>query len=341
MTQVRVGGVWLPTIAGVGDLTWSTTATGGSEEATWRMPLPETFTHPALVPGKLVQLREGSANVFGGVLSQPRHNADGWDFTATGLADQLYTAHLCLDGSGNTTSVPDVAVDQAIADGFPGSRPVSLSSVPFAQTEQTDSLNYVGELLDAWATSLGKRWAVSPDGVVYAYDAPTVPTWHMSPGSTRIGLAEDDYSSDIYLRYRPTATTFATVHVSDPAATTQLRRASKEDLADRGILTSGAAQAIGEGMITNGKARFAWTEPVNPNRFQLTTPGGQPAYLPFVKAGQMVRSFGVINEQGRTLPYCDWVIGKTQLVAGAREIQLAPTELAARTLGDRLALALA
>ncbi len=337
--QILVNGTWVSTIGSWGGLKRSETADGGSEDASWQMDLPPTFTHPSLRMGKVVEIRVGPANVWKGMLNEPKVSEDGIEFSAIGLADEFYSAHLCLDSGGDTTSTPDVAVDQAIADGFAGSRPVSLSAVSFADSDVTDKLNYVGDLLDAWATSEGKRWRVDPNGAVIAVADPTVPTWHLAPGATQIGLADDDYASDLYLRYKPTATTFATEHVNDPWATSARRRAVGVDLTTLGVTTAGNVTNIGDGMLAKGKARYAWTNAVNPGRLQLTTPGGTPACLSFVKAGQMVRSFSVINEQGIVLPYVDWIIGKVEYEAGADTIQLAPTQLAARNLGDVLALA--
>ena len=66
------------------------------------------------------------------------------------------------------------------------------------------------------------------------------------------------------------------------------------------------------------------------SREQLTTPGGTPAHLSWVKGGQLVRQFGVLNEQGQPLPYLDWVIGETHLDAGAESIGLTPVGLVPR-----------
>lgn len=336
--EIRANGVWVSTIGAWGGLKWSSTADGGSEDASWQMDLPPTFTHPSLRMGKVIEVRVGPANVWKGVLNQPKVSDDGWEFNAIGLADEFYSAHLCLDGSGDTTTTPDVAVDQAIADGFAGTRPASLSAVPFADSDVTDKLNYVGDLLDVWATSEGKRWRVDADGQVLAAVDPTTPTWYLAPGATQIGLADDDYASDLYLRYKTAAFTFATAHVSDPLASVARRRAVPVDLTTLGVTTLGNVTNIGDGMIAKGRARYAWTNAVTPARLQLTTPGGTPASLAFVKAGDMVRSFSVINEQGVVLPYVDWIIGRVEYEAGSDTIQLAPTELAARNLPDVLSL---
>lgn len=337
-SQIKVDGLWLATVGGWGELRFSSIADGGPEEVSWRMDLPPSFVHPSLRMGKVVEVKTGSANVWKGVLAEPDVSADGWTFTAIGLADEA-TGYLCLDSGGNTTSTPDVAIDEAIDRGLPWSRTDSLSSVPFAVSDDTDKLNTVADLLDAWAQSVSKRWAVSADGEVYAYSEPIAPTWHTAPGAVRIGLADDDYASDLYVRFKTSGTDFDTVHVPDTSASAKRRREAGVDATTLGVIDSAKATDVGEGLLARGKARYAWTDAMTLARLQLTTPGGTPAFLPFVKAGQMVRSFGVINEQGITLPYVDWVIGKAEYQDGADVITLAPTTLASRNLGDVLALA--
>lgn len=336
--DVTVGGTWLTSLHGWGELKFSTIADGGSEEVSWRMDLAPSFTHPSFRMGKLVEIKAGPSNVWKGVLAEPDVSAEGWTFTAIGLADEA-TGYLCLDSGGNTTSTPDVAIDQAVARGLPWTRPASLSNVPFAVSNDTDNLNYLADLLDAWAQSQSKRWAVTPDGEVYAYSEPTEPSWFTSPGAVRLGLADDDYASNLYVRYKTSATSFATQAVSDATAAATRRREYPVDATSLGIIDSTKATAVGTGLLARGKARFAWTDAITVSRNQLTNAGGTPAFLPFVRAGQMVRSFSVVNEQGVTLPYVDWVIGKTEYVDGADTITLAPTTLAPRSLGDVLALA--
>lgn len=342
MAQVKVGNTWLATIGAVGELTWSTVADGGCEEASWTMPLSDTFTHPSLRTGQPVVIYFGSASLWCGLLAEPNVSEDGWKFTAIGYHDDLYTGYICFDASLNTTSTPNTAIDQAIARGgslLPLTRPASFSSSPFAAQDQTDNLNYVGDLLDAWANANSVRWRINGDATITAAADPTTPTWFMTPGSARIGLADDDYASNIYLRYKTAAASYATVAVADATAGAKRRREYPVDATTLGVTTSGAVANIGNGMLAKGKARYAWTDGVTPARLQLTTPGGQPACLALVDAGDLVRTFGVINEQGTVLPYFDWVIGHAEYTDGEDTISLAPTSLAARNLSDILSLA--
>jgi len=337
--QVLCDGTWLASVAGVGDLTFSTVADGGSESASWRMDLRRSFTHPALRNGALVQIRAGAVNVWRGVLSEPdRSDDDGWTFNAAGLATEG-AGYICFDASLNTSSKPDESIDQAIARGLRWQRPNSLSNVDFAASGQTDALNKVTDLLNAWSTSVSKRWGVDPDGNVYAAADPTEPSWHLRMGGGKVGLAEDEYASDLYLRYQPTSTTYATAHVADSIASSGRRWEEGVDATTLGVITGAKAAGVGDGMIARGKARYAWTQAAEPSRLQITTPGGTPAYLPFVKAGQMVRLHDVLNEQGLPVSYVDFIIGRTEYAAGSDTIKIAPAQLAARTLGDVLQVA--
>lgn len=321
---------------GWGELEWSSVADGGCDAASWQMDLPAAFSHPSLRRNKLVEVKAGPANLWAGVLTEPDAD-DDWTFTAQGLS-RLAWNYLCFDSAGNTTSTPNTAIDQAIARGLPWKRPNSISSSAFAATGDTDGLNYLGDLLDAWADKEGKRWGVNADGEVYAVADPTEPTYHLTPGSGRFGLADDEYASDLYLRYMTSGAVYATAHVGDAVAAANFgTKERRVDLTPMGIITSGTATSHGNGRLAKGAARQGYTNGVEPSRYQLTTPGGQPACLAFVKAGELARMFGVLDEQGQPVPYVDFVIGEAKYQAGAQTIGLSPVGLVARDLESALA----
>lgn len=335
---INVAGTWLSTIGPWADLTWSTVADGGCGQASWNMQLPRGYTHPALRRGSVVQVKAGSMPLFRGVLAEPDDSEDGWSLHADGLYT-LGDGFLCLDGSLNTTSVPNTAVDQAIARGLPWTRPTSISASAFAVSDTTAELNYLGDLLDAYAQSVSQRWGVDEFGALFLRTDPTTPTWHMTPGSGEFGLADDDYASDIFLRYYNTTYQPATVRVNDATAASQF--GTKEvavDGSNYGAISAAQATANAQGLLARGVARLGWTNTVSPSRWQITTPGGTPAYLPLVKAGQMVRLHGVRNQQGQPLPYVDFVIGEATYNATDDSVTLAPVGMVARTLSDVLAV---
>lgn len=337
--ELRVNGTWLSMVSGWGELSWSHTADGGCKEASWRMDLPPTFSHPSLTRGKVVEIKGGSGNLWQGLLTEPDMN-DDWTFTALGLSE-IGKDYLCFASDGSTTSVPNTAVDQAIIRGLPWTRPATLTSTAFTTGDSTAAINYVGDLLDAWAPANGLRWGVNAQAQVYAATDPTTPTYFATPGSARFGLADDDYASDLYIRYVTSGGGYATTSVADTVARTQFgRREYPVDATANGLMTVGQAQAIGNGLLAKGKARLGYTNGAEFTQYELTTPGGQPVSLETVKAQELVRMFGVLNEQGQPLAYVDWVIGETSYEAGSDTITLTPVGLVERTLGDVLDLSL-
>lgn len=334
-----VGGAWIASIATWGQLNWSTNIDGGSDQATWAMDLPLTFAHPKLTSGQLVQIKAGAANLFSGILAEPSISDQGWAFTADGLSKRgggNGAGFMCLDGSGNTSTTPNTVIDAAIARGLPWSRPNSISSAAFTATDTTIALNYISDLLDAYAKSVSKHWGVDENGVVYLSSEPTTPTWQLVPGSGRFGLADSGYASTVFVRYW-NGTKFVTASATDTVAAARYGpQEYPEDATNAGTLTSTKAAGLAAGALARGKARLGWTNPLSPTRWQLTTTGGTPAPLWMVKAGQMVRLHGVINEQGQPLPYVDFVIGQTSYDAANDALTISPVGMVARDLASVL-----
>lgn len=341
--QVRVDGRWLTSIAPWGELEYSWLADGGCEEASWRMPVPRDYRHPSLVRGKDVEVRLGPLNTWRGRLTEPDQDDEGWTFHAAGLKDAAGNGgtsrgFMAFDAAINNTSIPNTAIDQAIARGLPWIRPASLSGVAFVDAGSVDAIVTVSELLDRWSASVSKRWGVNAEAEVYAAADPTVPMWHMTPGSGSYGYAEEEYASDVYLRYYNTSFVLATAHAQDADAADLLGVSEAAiDGRDYGALTAPKAVSYAQGLLDKGKARLAWTNAVTPSRWQLTTPGGAPACLALVKAQQMVRLHGLRDVQGTPIPYVDFVIGRTRYTAESDTMVLEPVGLAPRNLADVLA----
>lgn len=337
------GGTW---VSGLGagswsDLKYSFTADGGCEAASWTLNKPQRFNRPSLRTGALVELKAQSRTFWSGELSEPDYDPGrGWSYQAKGLISQGEDA-LCFDGSLNTTSTPDTAIDQAIARGMLNwTLPTSISNVAFANTDATQSINKVNDLLFAYADSVGKRVRVDGDRTVGLYSDSTTPDYYLAPGLAQVGVADEDYASDLYLRYKSLSGPYLTVHVSDPTAAATNPREFPIDATNLGPTNSTKVTAIGNGLLAKGAARYAMTQPVNPSRLQLTLPGGKPAALHRVRGGQMVRAFGVRTTQGPALPYFDFIIGRTEYVDGEDTIMLAAVDLADRNLTDVLTTAL-
>lgn len=349
--QIRVGGIWLQSIGPWGELVRGSLADGGCGDATWSMNLPQKFAHPALRRGKIVEIKRGGQNTYKGVLAAPEVSVDEstgeptWNFTANGLSSLAGSAstkngYLCLDGSFNATTVPDTAIDAAIGRGLPWQRPSSFSTAAFGTADQITYSSYLGDLLDAQSQAViptAKRWGVDENGNAYQAVDPTTPSWYMTPGSGRFGLADDQYASDVWVRYW-NGSAFVTAHAQDAVAAANYGTQEYPlDATGKGTLTGTQATNLGAGLIAKGKARLGWTNPLSPSRFQLTTAGGAPAPLWQVKGQQMVRLHGVINEQGQPLPYVDFVIGETSFNPATEELVITPVGMVARDLASIIA----
>jgi hypothetical protein len=338
-TEIRSRGYWLSNLGAVGDLKWSTRAPRGSSlEASWVMDASLKANHPALQRGAIVEVMVGPSRLFYGALAEPVPSPEGWEFVANGMT-RVAERYLCLSAAGASTSVPDTAIDQAIARGLQVTRPASLSAVAYKAGDATDGLNRLGPLLDGWAIESGKRWGVTPSGQIVAASDPTVPRWHMTPGSGSLGVADEEYASELYGRYIDGSGNYQTAHVGDAAATIDYGRAEEPvDLTSLGAMTLARAQGILNGMLLLGSARLGWANGLEPSRFELTTPGGCSADLRFVQGGDMVRLHGVLDRTRRASLTVDVVIGETRYTDGEATIQLLPVDLAPRTLSDVLSV---
>lgn len=341
--MVKVGGYWLHQIGSYSDLTITDRWPGGNFEASWTMELPVGYTHPALHNDAPVQVLDGAFGVWTGRLTEP--NRSTWECVAAGLSRQASSgssgiAYMALDGSGNSTNVPDTAIDAAIARGLPWVRRASFSSTAYAAS--TDSLSSLGDLLDGVADEQGKRWAVWADGAVILAADPTTPSWHLTPGAADLGYADDEYASTIVGRYlRSSDLTYQTVIVTDADA--EANRGHREypvDLTPLGPTTSTRATSIANSILAKGKSRLGWTNGIEAGSWDITTPGGIPADLTLINAGDMIRLHGIWDER-LSVPYLDVVIGERQYQVGEQTVQLTPVDYQARTLASVVEDALA
>lgn len=323
--QIRVGGTWLSSLGGWGDPAVTHEWPLGCTELAWSMLLPALHRPPGIVRGALVDAYIGATSIWSGYLSEPNWS-DG-EFTATGLFAEAEGA-LCLTGGGVATATPDTAVDAGISRGaLHWVRDTSLSNTVYGDADETDSLNYVKQMLDDWSTEQSKRWAVGPDKRVYAAADPTVPAWYVTPGTGDLGVADDDYVTHVIGRYRNPLGVLATVTASDTSQGAG-RREKAVDLRPKGRITSTRAQNLVNGILSKTKARTGWANGVTVSREQITSPGGVTPHLSQVKAGQMVRLLGVPDPRGVTSSV-DVVVGRSVWSLADGTVVLSPVDQAA------------
>ena len=155
------------------------------------------------------------------------------------------------------------------------------------------------------------------------------------PGT--FGLADDEYSTHLYLRYMNTSGALVTATASDTA---QAARYGKVERAIDGTTLGRSHQRRRRlplmGNWPKGAARLAWTRALTIRPGQLTTANGSPAPLWAVKGGDMLRLHGVQESQGLPMPYTDIVIGEAAYSTVTGQLGVTPVQLAARTYADQL-----
>lgn len=175
--QVNIGGIWLPSLGQWGGLQIEDRWPGGNYELRCTLDPKLARRHPAVV---------NDAPVFATVVG-PRWSGKllEWDPETGEIVSQGYYRQgdgaPALNSSGKTTTVPNHAVDKAIAAGWvQWVRPESLSSVAYSADDPsgdaTAQVNALGSLLDEWAAGSGKRWGVDELRAVYAAVDPTTVT---------------------------------------------------------------------------------------------------------------------------------------------------------------------
>lgn len=187
------------------------------------------------------------------------------------------------------------------------------------------------------------------DNITFTPTNPADPTWFLDAADLDIGVADDRLYTQVVATYvsavtgdppKPSAT--ATVTVDDLVAQSLYDVITYDmDLTGLGLLTEAAAEDLAEAQL----AEFAipeWLSRLAVTSAELLSTGGQPAHLPSVKAGQMVRLFNVPNNLGglRTRVSLDVVLGEVEHSSDEPSIvTIAPTRLAARNIADALVAA--
>lgn len=338
---IRSGGYWLDSIAPYGDVqtTWRCSVEGGGLDVVeWQMDLPYDFDHPALRRGARVELMDGAERVGQADLNEPGRTESGRSFTAAGLYRQA-ERFSCLDADDETTTIPDLAIDQANLRGCPIRRSGVVYATAVKTGSVTEGLNTLASLLTVLGEEVGRFWTVNADGIVRFPAMPTTPTWHLVPGVADPGIADDEYASTLIGRYK-TGSGNVTAIREDTAATARWGYAEAPvDLTPLGVITGTRAQSVLAGLLAAGRSRLTFTDRLEVDANQLLTAGGRPAPLSAVRAGQMVRAYGLeaYSQWLNGKPWLDFVIGEATWANGSDVISIAPVGLAARTYEDLLA----
>lgn len=337
--QIRVGGMWLSTIAGWGDLEVKH-GRNGPFEATWNMALGDTERPSPLIRNARVEVYAGPTMVWCGALGQP--DWDAKSFAAIGIARQAEGAE-CMTSGGAITSKPNTAIDQAAArDVVWWTRAGDFGNTDIAGVEGDVSNDdpdpgKLTDLLDLWARENDSQWRVTADGrLVIDPEDETEPDWLILPGVGVLGEADDDVADRVFIRYND-STAGKIRYASYPASTPANGIERRGSVVKRGPMSASRALAIATGMYRQAQAgRIGWTNGIEVTDQQIITKGGHPANLALIRAGQTVRMLDTPDPRngGRNL---DFVIGESTWRPVERTVQLNPVGMVKRTWEELLA----
>lgn len=340
MLQIKIGGDWLRRLhvrAKWAGLTVIERHPGGCYEASWTMALPPGLRLPALRRGARVEVWWGALRLWSGELEEPDWATQSFRAVGlSGLAAEIPA--FTLDGpSYVTTTIPNAAVDTAIAAGWWGvTRPVSVGATALVDGDETAGPNNLAALLTASADAQGLGWGVDEDARIFMRGPSTTPDWLLTPGAAEMGRVDDEFASHVFLRFsnaddggaNATATASASAAVVDRFGF----KAYTESLVDRGPMPAADAAAIAQATLDAGRGQLGWANPVTATRTNLLTPGGVPGCFAMVRAGHMIRLQGLTDAMadlgGAT--HLDLVVAEKRWTENASSITLAPLGYARR-----------
>lgn len=342
MAEVKVNGEWLHSRGNVSGISWSSrwgSGPCGPDQAACSFAIDPDHDTSAMRVGASFEVFASGRCVFGGVIDEvsrdfPRQiSALGWARRAEDFEALV---------AGVPSSNPQAAVSAAISRGLPWS-----SATPFDNTSigsAGDGVRRLDSLLTEWADKVGKRWGVDAFGSTFAATEPTEVTYFLDASGVDIGVASDGLYTRVNARYVSSVdgdgnpNGYSTVTVTDAEAEALYgTREYSLDLTDLGL--TGSATTYANAQLALG-LRPRWLQRVVVSEGRLLSPGGLPAHLPSVRAGEVVRLFNVPTNIGGTryAAALDVVLGEVSYdTEQPTQITLAPTNLAIRTLSDALA----
>lgn len=333
--QLRVNSVWLASLAAWGDLTYSFCLPGGCKEASWTTRANYGSRVPVLVGGAFVEILWGGWLIWSGTLTEPDWNGSDVSCTANGLF-RLGEDFDNLDGAGtNTTDNATTATTAAIARGLRWSLSTSVPNVTL-DAGATDPVLSLTAVLDGNAEKLGQNWWVDQFGVLQFAASPSTPSYAVRAGAADLGIARDNYASNVVLRYNSSATATYALAVYPPFVSPsayELKYGHKEwtkDITDRTAISAATAAALAQTVYTQSYARPGWSNGIAPAHGELLTPNGQVVHPASVDAfNRSVRVHGVQDEI-TFLPFVDFTIASTSHKEGEETVGIDPFGLAAR-----------
>ena len=268
---------WLGELGPVTGLKHSWTVPGGDEQMSCTLMREPVFRHPALNPGRMVEVIHGGSVAWTGKLDEPQQAQGGWTVTAHGAGtwagewDAIYT----------TWTNQNDAVNQAVSRGLPWVNPGITSSVYLGQPVDSGSVK-LDALLNTMCSRAALTWWVGQWRTLTVTAIPSVvnrllvcavPTPRTLAGDINV----------IILRYQSSLDgsplVYATTEVGNLASIAAYGRIeSYEDVSSAGHQTAAAVQGLGNAVLAKYQ-RASYAGPFDVAPGQLLTVGGQPVDL--------------------------------------------------------------
>lgn len=333
--QVYVNGRALASLAPVSGLRivheWPAAGIGGPVGASFQMVLDPRAARPDWIQqGVPATVQLGPKTLLSGKFAEPDWVGGSMSITA---ASQEGTQVACLTAGGETTSTPDVAVDQGIARGaLTWSRPGSISNTALASTDATASLNSVTDLLAAYADASGARLYVDELRNLRAGTDPTAPTVFLLPSAGELAWTLDRQATTVIGRYKDAAGVLHNA-TAGSGPVEQL-----VDLTPKGPLTPTQANTLVAAILAKATSG-GWTGGLTVSPVQIVGSPNLAVIAAAVGHGLMARLDGRQDPRSGRLPtnYTDVVIERSDWDVAANQIMLTPRGMVARDFAAVLA----
>jgi hypothetical protein len=331
--HIVVKGRWVSMDYLLGDVQMVHNWPGGSEELSWVPGGNPALRH---IGGEQVVAYLGPLPVWAGTMTEPDPSQERQ--VAAGAYRDL-ESYAALTAGGAVTTVPDTAIDAAIANyAMPLTRlgSISASAVDLDVSQGPVMLD---QLLNAWSTQSGSRWGVNAKRQIFAKADDTTPTYMTLPLDGGLGFAMDNYASTLIGRYY-NGTTYATATRSNTSADTLRRRQAIVDLTPRGTLTSTKANTILDNLLALGRAVPQWTTGISLSYGEILSTNAVPTMLERVNGqGRLLRIPGgyELAQRLNGALYVDIPIGRTTLAGGLLTVE--PRDVIVGTLADAITAA--
>jgi hypothetical protein len=295
-------GRWLGSSGGVAALQYSYVLPGGPDQLQCQLQCEPNARIRALEPGRIVQAYRGVSKVWDGKMDMPTPSVSGWQVSAHGIGAPSAGEFMAYYA---TSYEPDDVVNQAISRGLRWSTPGNLNSTSglYLSQPQDSASQSVASFLDAITQPGNLTWYVGRGNRISIFTPPSSPATCNLVTSLPVARSLAGYYNQLWLRYEISAdgatsgnaATYGTTYYQDSAQVGQHGQLEiYQDLSAAGVLSAGAAQAVGQNQLARYQAAsFTGTFDVGPG--QLLNPGGVPIDLGIGMAGPMVAQILVAN----------------------------------------------